>query len=141
MRRPGREPLARPAVCLALYALLGVASFLPQSLHPADTVAYVGDSVESVYIVAWNVHRFFSSPARLFDANLLDSIGAVGLARLSVGGFLWYHYKTMPEIVEYLRRELALTGQFHFPRSRELANEKIAFTKAALEQFERELRL
>ena len=71
MRRPGREPLARPAVCLALYALLGVASFLPQSLHPADTVAYVGDSLESVYIVAWNVHQFFSSPARLFDANLL----------------------------------------------------------------------
>jgi uncharacterized protein len=77
----------------------------------------------------------------LFDANLLDSIGAVGFARLAVGGTLWHHYKTMPEIVEYLRRELALTGQFHFPRSRELANEKIAFTKAALEQFERELRL
>jgi len=77
----------------------------------------------------------------LFDANLLDSIGAVGFARLAVGGFLWYHYKTMPEIVDYLRRELALTGQFHFPRSRELANEKIVFTKAALEQFERELRL
>lgn len=77
----------------------------------------------------------------LFDANLLDSIGAVGFARLSVGGYLWYHYRTMPEIVAYLRRELSHTDRLHFPRSRELAREKIAFTTAALEQFERELRL
>lgn len=77
----------------------------------------------------------------LFDANLLDSIGAVGFARLAVGGYLWYHYKTMPEIVEYLRRELSHTERFHFPRSRELAKDKIAFTRSALEQFERELRL
>jgi uncharacterized protein len=77
----------------------------------------------------------------LFDANLLDSIGAVGFARLSVGGFLWFHYKTMPEIVDYLRRELSHTDRFNFPQSRELAKEKIAFTRAALEQFERELQL
>ena len=77
----------------------------------------------------------------LFDANLLDSIGAVGFVRLAVGGFLWYHFKTMPEIVDYLRRELSHTDRFNFPRSRELAVEKIAFTRAALEQFERELKL
>ena len=34
----------------------------------------------------------------LFDANLLDSIGAVGFARLSVGAFLWYNIKTMQAI-------------------------------------------
>jgi hypothetical protein len=47
----------------------------------------------------------------------------------------------MGEIVEYLRRELANTDRFNFPRSRELAKEKIAFTRSALGQFERELRL
>jgi len=56
---------------LALYALLALAAFFPQSLHPADTIAYVGDSLESVYIVAWNVHQLFSSPRHLFDANVL----------------------------------------------------------------------
>jgi hypothetical protein len=56
---------------LALYALLAVAAFLPQSLHPSDTVAYVGDSLESVYIVAWNVHQLFRAPMHLFDANVL----------------------------------------------------------------------
>jgi hypothetical protein len=54
-----------------LYAALVVASFYPQSFHPTDTVAYVGDSLESVYLVAWNVHQFFRNPWHLFDANIL----------------------------------------------------------------------
>jgi hypothetical protein len=59
------------ATGLALYALLAIASFLPLSVRPRDTIAYVGDSLESVYIVAWNVHQAFRAPARLFDANVL----------------------------------------------------------------------
>src|SRR5439155_714281 len=34
-------------------------------------VAYVGDSLESAYLVAWNVRQFFRAPARLFEANVL----------------------------------------------------------------------
>jgi len=77
----------------------------------------------------------------LYDANLLDSIGAVGFARLSVGAFIWRHYKTMKEILEYVSRELSFTDKFHFEKSRELAREKIAFTKAAIAQFSKELAL
>jgi len=64
--RPGPGSLG-----LVLYALLAFLSFLPLSLRPRDTVAYVGDSLESAYIVAWNVHQAFRAPARLFDANVL----------------------------------------------------------------------
>src|SRR5687768_10668151 len=64
--RPGPGPTG-----LALYALLAFLSFLPLSVRPRDTVAYVGDSLESVYIVAWNVHQAFRAPARLFEANVL----------------------------------------------------------------------
>jgi len=77
----------------------------------------------------------------LFDANLLDSIGAVGFARIAIGGFIWHHYKTMQEVAGYVASKLADTDRFHFPKSRELAEEKIAFTRAALEQFDRELKL
>jgi len=63
--------LLRSSVPLSLYLLLAVASFYPQSLHPWDTVAYIGDSMESVYLVAWNVHQFFRDPRHLFDANIL----------------------------------------------------------------------
>jgi hypothetical protein len=58
-------------IAIALYVLLVFASFYPQSLRPRDTIAYVGDSLESVYLVAWNVHQVFRAPARLFDANVL----------------------------------------------------------------------
>jgi hypothetical protein len=53
------------------YLALAIASFYPQSLRPWDTVGYVGDSLESVYIIAWNVHQAFRSPTRIFDANIL----------------------------------------------------------------------
>jgi hypothetical protein len=56
---------------LGLYLLLVVASFYPQSVRARDSVAYVGDSLESVYLVAWNVHQAFRAPANLFDANVL----------------------------------------------------------------------
>jgi hypothetical protein len=59
------------AIALSLYLVLVFLSFLPQSLRPQDTIEYVGDSLESVYIVAWNVHQLFRSPAHLFDANVL----------------------------------------------------------------------
>src|SRR4051812_19179305 len=58
-------------VASALYVLLVFASFYPQSLRPRDTIEYVGDSLESVYIVAWNVHQAFRHPLALFDANVL----------------------------------------------------------------------
>jgi hypothetical protein len=62
---------ARVWGAVALYAVLALATFYPQSFRPSDTVAYVGDSLESVYLVAWNVHQLFRSPAHLFDANVL----------------------------------------------------------------------
>jgi len=77
----------------------------------------------------------------LFDANLLDSIGAVGLARLSAGAVVWYHYSTMKEVLDYITRELSFTKDLHFDSSRKLAQEKIAFTQAAIEQFIKELHL
>jgi uncharacterized protein len=77
----------------------------------------------------------------LWDANLLDSLGAVGFARLTVGAFIWYHYKTMQEVLTYVKRELSFTEKLHFDKSREIANEKIAFTRAAVERFEKELML
>ena len=77
----------------------------------------------------------------LFDANLLDSVGAVGFARLSVGAFIWYNMKTMQEILQYIARELSFTDKFHFEKSRELARDKIVFTRGAIDQLSKELHL
>jgi len=61
----------RTAVALLLYAVLALASFYPQSMRPWDTIAYIGDSLESAYMVAWNDRALVTDPTHLFDANIL----------------------------------------------------------------------
>jgi len=63
--------LARNRVAVLLYAALFLASLYPQSLRPWDTVAYIGDSLDTVYFMAWNAHQAFTDPLHLFDANIL----------------------------------------------------------------------
>ncbi len=75
----------------------------------------------------------------LYDANYLDSLGAVGMARLAIGSFFWYHYKTMEEVLALYRAQLDQVGTLHFPASVEIAGDKIEFTRAAVEQLAREL--
>ncbi len=61
--------IRRTLVCLLFYVLVCVASFYPQSFHPSDTIGYIGDSLESVYLAGWHAHQFFDDPRHLFDAN------------------------------------------------------------------------
>ena len=63
--------LRRNRVAAALYAALFLASLYPQSLRPWDTVAYIGDSLDTVYFMAWNAHQVVRDPLHLFDANIL----------------------------------------------------------------------
>jgi hypothetical protein len=66
---------ARPrralAISLGLYLILLLASFYPQSRRPTDTVAYVGDALESVYIVAWHARQLPRDPLHPFDSGIL----------------------------------------------------------------------
>jgi hypothetical protein len=55
----------------ASYVLLALISFYPQSLRPWDTLGYVGDSLESAYLIAWHAHQSVRDPRQLFDANIL----------------------------------------------------------------------
>lgn len=71
MTEPGRRQRRGALIALLLYAGVGFCSYLPLSLHPGDRVGYVGDSLESVYILAWEVHQAFRDPLHLFDANIL----------------------------------------------------------------------
>jgi hypothetical protein len=61
----------RHGVAAALYAVLFLASLYPQSLRPWDTVAYIGDSLDTVYFMSWNAHQVVRDPLHLFDANIL----------------------------------------------------------------------
>src|SRR6266850_6399781 len=63
--------LARNRVAALLYAALFLLNLYPQSLRPWDTVAYIGDSLDTVYFMAWNAHQAVRDPLHLFDANIL----------------------------------------------------------------------
>ncbi|MEO8358460.1 MAG: hypothetical protein ABI672_00395 [Vicinamibacteria bacterium] len=65
MKGLGREI----AVALA-YGVLGIVFLMPLSLHPLDTVAFVGDGLGSVYFVSEMARRLFEQPGQLFDAGI-----------------------------------------------------------------------
>jgi uncharacterized protein len=77
----------------------------------------------------------------LHDANLLDTLGAIGFARLAIGSFFWFHYKTMQEVVALLRVWRGHAERFYFPASRELAARKVEFLDLALDELTREVSL
>jgi hypothetical protein len=81
--RPGGGPALRRRtglfLCeLALYVLLAVVSFFPQVARPADTVAYVGDSLSTTYGIAWSARQVYGDPLRLYDANTLHPVPRAG---------------------------------------------------------------
>ena len=82
-----------------------------------------GFTPENVPIVyeAILAHMPGGSPATqegmlLHDANLLDSIGAIGLASLAIGSFFWHHFKTMDQVLEHLKKWFSFTNNFFFEK-------------------------
>lgn len=74
----------------------------------------------------------------LHDANLLDSLGAIGVVRLSIGSFLWYHYKSLREVLNLLKEYRELGKRLIFPRSKELATKKLKFMDETIFELEAE---
>ena len=77
----------------------------------------------------------------LHDANLLETVGAIGLVRLSIGSFLWHHLKTMGEVNELLKRWRGHAETFFFPKAKRLAKRRVEFLDQAISRFEEELTL
>ena len=75
---PAVGPQPRAALALALYLVLAVGAFHPQSRRPADTIGYVGDSLACVYLVGWYAHQVVHDPLHPFDQNILHPTRAAG---------------------------------------------------------------
>src|SRR5689334_15395344 len=52
------------------YLGLAVLFLWPLSSRPGDTIAYVGESLATVYFMAENGRRLFTNPSSLFDAGV-----------------------------------------------------------------------
>ncbi len=64
-------PIFRRWAWLVAYVALVPLSFWPQSAHPGSRIAYVGDSLESVYIVGWIANALSAEPTRILDPPVL----------------------------------------------------------------------
>lgn len=82
----------------------------------------------------------FKEAKMLHDADILDSLGMVGITRLAIGAFFWKGVKSISSIVgliaEYKER---VEGRLFLEKSKELAKEKIAFMEKALKQLAKEV--
>jgi HD superfamily phosphodiesterase len=76
----------------------------------------------------------------LHDADILDSLGMSGIARLAIGAFFWRGAKNLVDVLRHIR-EYKERAESHLilDRSRQLAREKIEFMEKALDQLEKEL--
>jgi uncharacterized protein len=77
----------------------------------------------------------------LHDANLLETLGAIGLIRLSIGSFFWHHLETMGEVIELLKHWRGYAETFFFPKAKRLAKKRIEFLDLAISSSEKELTL
>ena len=82
----------------------------------------------------------FKEAIMLHDADLLDSLGMVGITRLAVGAFFWKGAKTMDEVSKLIK-EYKARAENHLilERAKKIAEERIEFMNRALEQLDKEI--
>jgi uncharacterized protein len=82
----------------------------------------------------------FKEAMMLHDADILDSLGMVGITRLAVGAFFWKGAKSLNSVLslitEYKERA---SSRLFLPKSRAISREKIDFMDRALTQLRKEL--
>jgi len=76
----------------------------------------------------------------LHDADILDSLGMIGITRLAIGAFFWKGAKTMDEVLK-LVREYKTRAEKHLilDRAKEISRERIEFMEKALDELDKEI--
>jgi len=110
-----------------------------QILHevgfPATKISAVVDAIKS----HWPGQNPQSVEAKLLhDANLIDSLGAIGVVRLSIGASFWYQYKTLNEVLNLIKDYRNKAGSLIYPKSKEIAKIKIQFMDQLIEEMDKE---
>jgi uncharacterized protein len=77
----------------------------------------------------------------LHDANLIDSLGAIGVIRLALGSSYWYQYKTLKQVLDLIKEFRDKSNMLILPKSKALAKEKIQFMDLIIKELEAEKNL
>jgi HD superfamily phosphodiesterase len=102
---------------------------------PADKINPVVECIKA----HWPGEKPNTREAQLLhDANLIDSLGAIGIVRLSAGAFLWYQLNSLKDVLKLLKDYREKANLLIFPKSKELAKEKIKFMDMIIKELEDE---
>lgn len=76
----------------------------------------------------------------LHDADILDSLGMVGITRLAIGAFFWRGAKTMDKVLKLIR-EYKNRAEKHLilETAKKFSQERIEFMNRALDELEKEI--
>ncbi|MBN3037574.1 MAG: HD domain-containing protein [Candidatus Diapherotrites archaeon] len=114
-------------------------AFLKTISFPADKVYAVMDCILN-HIPEGNPKSLEAK--MIHDADLLDFMGATGVARLSgMTAEDWFEKTSLGGVAEVWEESQSYTTNLFLDRSKELARDKVAFTENALTQLRREMRM
>lgn len=138
------------ASCFLHDLVVGTSDDLPQkSAKKAEQILHeVGFPPEKISAVVRCIETHYpganpeiKEAKLLHDANLLDSLGAIGIVRLSIGAFFWHHYKTLNDILNLIKEFKDKAKYLITKEARKLAKIKIDFMAKAIEELETEKNL
>lgn len=110
-----------------------------QLLHEVGFPANkINDVIECIRTHHPNQKPILKEAQLLHDANLLDSLGAIGVIRLSIGGFFWYNLTKLKDIIELIRDFRKKADTLFFPKSKEMAKIKVDFMDKLFKELEKE---
>lgn len=122
--------------------------FLDSAIKAEQLLHEVGFAPEKINSVVESIKTHYpggnpqlKEAKMLHDANLLDNLGAIGVIRLSIGGFLWYNLKNLSDIVNLMKEFRNKAEELYFPKARQLAKIKIKFMDALFEELKKEEKL
>ena len=82
----------------------------------------------------------FKEAKMLHDADILDSLGMVGITRLAIGAFFWKGAKSLVGVAKLINEyKDRAVSHLILEKSGKLAREKIDFMEIALKQLEKEV--
>jgi HD superfamily phosphodiesterase len=133
------------AACYLHDTILGTDGYIKSAEKAEHILQEVGFNVDKINSVVecikahWPGNNPQSKEGQLLhDANLIDSLGAIGVVRLSAGSFLWYQYSSLKEVLDLIKDYRDKSKFLIFQKSKELAKEKIKFMDVLIKELETE---
>jgi uncharacterized protein len=102
---------------------------------PADKISRVTEAIST----HWFTEKPVTKEAQLLhDANLLDSLGAIGVLRLAAGAGIHYNCSTLKDIFNLIKDYKAKSSKLIFSKSKEISKIKVQFMDQLIQELDKE---